>query len=142
MPRCTTSARQRHRKRLSHQVACLGPAAAPAATPAAAGRFVVPLPPGTAPPGNRIETVDIPPPTYTVVPRLEAGSQASLDYLVRVLLAYRALALRPAAVEAGVSICAALTTISFLSGPPRRTSTGTSSSRLCSPRRRSHTRWT
>ena len=28
MPRCTTSARQRHRKRLSHQVACLGPAAA------------------------------------------------------------------------------------------------------------------
>ena len=75
---------RRTNPRLFHLAACLrlAPATAAAAPPpTVAGDLVVPLAPGAPPPGNRIETADIPPPTYTEVPRLPAGSQASLDYL-------------------------------------------------------------
>lgn len=39
------------------------------------------FPPVASPPGNRIDGPAIPPPTYTVVPRLPAGSSESLEYL-------------------------------------------------------------
>jgi hypothetical protein len=72
------------RRRLGQLARSLAAAPASGSTGAAApghGRCVIPLAPGASPPGNRIETPDIPAPEYTHVPRLPAGSPESLDYL-------------------------------------------------------------
>ena len=76
---------QRSQRRLGQLARSLGAAGAaehPAGSPPP-GRHAAaaPLAPGAMLPPNRIASADVPPPQYTHVPRLPAGSSESREYL-------------------------------------------------------------